>query len=319
MTRSTSIPAVQSALEDGTFGAWVFRCNPRFYDLGPDIETGRLGGSWSMPNGSNYRLALMAEGQDVLLSVGGGSELTSGVWGRGRLTGEVFREVLIPGRSWTDRDRARTRESWAPLDLKFWSHPVERDRLKQDPTTSHSEFVRAPQVTPSFVTLEELTAIESLRGADTVLPVSTADGRKPSAQRSAATSTSRSSLSDAPTGHPRSQVEKAAIRTVISHFADQGYSVVDRQHERRIGFDLEFTKPGESSLHVEVKGRGSQSSTVVLTYSEMLAAVNDPQWRLALVPLALSTSAVVTVYRGDQLLREILPKQRGIDAARASR
>lgn len=69
---------------------------------------------------------------------------------------------------------------------------------------------------------------------------------------------------------------------------------------------------------MEVKGRGSNSTSVTLTYSEQLAAIQNKNWHLALVAQAL-TQPKLSLHTGSDLHRTILGKSRGIDTASQGR
>lgn len=83
------------------------------------------------------------------------------------------------------------------------------------------------------------------------------------------------------------QVEEAAVNLVIETYRQEGWQVVSVE-ERKCGFDLLCARDGEEA-HVEVKGVAGEDRRFVITAGELLRAVDDDQFVLALVTSALSS------------------------------
>lgn len=96
-------------------------------------------------------------------------------------------------------------------------------------------------------------------------------------------------------------VESAAIRKVVRHFEDGGWSV--RSVERvKCGFDLECQKD-RVVKNVEVKGVRSAEPCFIVTAGEVDQARKNPNFVLVVVTSALSASPVVTKYDGEEFCR----------------
>jgi hypothetical protein len=104
-----------------------------------------------------------------------------------------------------------------------------------------------------------------------------------------------------PWNRPEKAVEDAAIRYVKAKLQRGGYKV--RSREREIcGYDLHAVRDGEE-LHVEVKGVSGDSPRFFISRTELKAAEEDPDWRLAVVLRARSRPRVKSFIPGKRLKR----------------
>ena len=88
------------------------------------------------------------------------------------------------------------------------------------------------------------------------------------------------------TAEQNAQVEQAAMNTVRAHFESQGWKVEDVSRAN-VGWDL-TARRGAATTHIEVKGVSGTRPHFLLTVNEHATAQSDPQWRLAVVTLALT-------------------------------
>jgi hypothetical protein len=151
------------AVDRARLGAWLLKCNPVLWDLRGLIDSGvdRLT-SWAVQPG--YRAELVAPGDRVLFWVSGAGRdgLPRGVWGLGHTTAEV--------EPWVETDRGRWRSGSAhhgvrarvEVDIRLLRSPVTDEEL-QRAGIDRLEVQRQPfMANPSFVTRDELSAIEPL-------------------------------------------------------------------------------------------------------------------------------------------------------------
>lgn len=127
-----------------TLGAWVIKCNPRKTPVGPMQAAGETKPSWCVA--ANYRSRLIRPGQRVLFWVS--SHPQRGVWGAGRVTGEL-----------TDEDG----RLHVPVHIPLFPHPLTASRLLSIPGLTSMEVFRSPQqANPSWVSTAELALLAPL-------------------------------------------------------------------------------------------------------------------------------------------------------------
>ena len=108
---------------------------------------------------------------------------------------------------------------------------------------------------------------------------------------------------------PNKAVEVAAIKFVKAKLGRAGYRVRSRENEI-CGYDLHATR-GVNELHVEVKGLSGETRCFFITRTELKAADQDSNWRLAIVLHVLSRPHMPAYISGRRLrqLFDIEPSQ----------
>lgn len=135
-----------------TLGAWLLKCNPRVTDLDALIEQGVQ--TWCVQD--NYRSALCAAGQPVVLWVSGstGGTPIPGVWATGHLTGPA---------TWRAPADDLAAKYVVPLALDFLPAPLSREVIAAHPDLRDLEVVRQPHMSnPGFITQKQLQALTLL-------------------------------------------------------------------------------------------------------------------------------------------------------------
>jgi EVE domain len=125
-------------------GAWVIKCNPNRTDVEPMCAAGQTKPSWCVAD--NYRSRLIRPGHRVLFWVS--AHPRRGIWGAGRITGEV---TVEDGRL------------HAPVHIPLFAEPVTAVELSAITGLRSLEVLRSPQqANPSWVSTTELALIEPL-------------------------------------------------------------------------------------------------------------------------------------------------------------
>jgi len=97
-------------------------------------------------------------------------------------------------------------------------------------------------------------------------------------------------------------VEELAVRFVTKHYQDSGW-VVKSVEADKVGYDLECTK-SKQTLRVEVKGVSGGKPEFIMTKNEIAAAGTNPDFMLALVTEARSSTPRLKHYKGRELLQK---------------
>lgn len=127
-----------------TLGAWVIKCNPHKTPVGAMQDAGETKPSWCVA--ANYRSRLIRTGQRVLFWVS--SHPQRGVWGAGRVTGEL-----------TDEDG----RLHVPVHISLFPQPLTAAELLSIPGLTSMEVFRSPQqANPSWVSTAELALLAPL-------------------------------------------------------------------------------------------------------------------------------------------------------------
>ncbi len=125
-------------------GAWVIKCNPRMTPIDPMRSAGRAKPVWCVAD--NYRSRLIRPGQRVLFWVT--SHPRRGIWGAGRVTGEV-----------TEQDGGLH----VPVHIPLLAEPLTAASLFLIPGLREMEVFRSPQqANPSWVTKTEMAVLAPL-------------------------------------------------------------------------------------------------------------------------------------------------------------
>lgn len=144
---------------------------------------------------------------------------------------------------------------FVPLYLPFLADPVPRQVLERDPVLRYAGVLSRPfAANPSWLSTAEWAALQDLLG-----PLATDDPR--------------------PAAGP--EVETVAVAVVRAELEDDGWQVRSVETDN-LGWDLEATRARQRRL-VEVKGRGPDSLTVLLTANEVKAAHDQAGWELAVL------------------------------------
>jgi hypothetical protein len=142
-----------ATLRDGTeVAAWMFKANPEVWDVLGAIRHGEPIDSWPMV--SSYRVDLVAPGQPCALWVTGGrGAKTTGLWGRGVITGEPYWEVV--------ERKPDEPKPWVEFEMEFLDDAIPLLELASDERFARAEIIRAPRVSsPVALTAEQLSAID---------------------------------------------------------------------------------------------------------------------------------------------------------------
>lgn len=99
-------------------------------------------------------------------------------------------------------------------------------------------------------------------------------------------------------------VERAAMELVVAEYTRDGWSLTDVSSEK-LGWDMTATKEAETH-RLEVKGVSGVNPTVLLTKNEHAHAVDDRDWRLAVVTQAL-TNPTLTVFEPHEVIPNSTP------------
>ncbi len=170
MAKNSKLTDRKVSLEN--LGAWVFKCNPKDFDIAAWIAEGN---DWvtSWTTADNYRSEfLLAVGQPAILWVSGptkGAKVLPGIWGIGFVTGSAYlvervtKAEVKKNRYQINIEKGQEAGYEVPLDVEILSKPLDRKILKQDPILKNAEVFRQPQGSnPSFLTKEEYAALRRL-------------------------------------------------------------------------------------------------------------------------------------------------------------
>lgn len=285
-------------ITENNLGAWLIKCDPEAkFDLpgamadGMDVIT-----RWSVVPG--YRADMMAPNDKIILWVSGnGLRMSRGIWGVGRVTGEVepdgtddyFSDVNY----WLDQDARNAVELFLPVEIPIFDEAVEAADLLAA-GIEDLEVQRQPQGSnPSWVSKGQMERLEKL------LPDWTDDVPEDGSVTV--------SGNGAGFGSPeKNAVVEAIAMAVVIKFYGADWRAKDVSADK-VGWDITFThkKSGEVA-RVEVKGVSGVKPIVLLTANEIRAAENRESWHLAVVTHALSAPAV-TEYTADEALAAAKP------------
>lgn len=230
-----------AAFEAGQFGAWVLTCNPQVFDPRNMIESEYMVGAWTVNPRATSRTALMEQGQRVLMWVTGGSEeFGRGMWGAGTLTAPVVTDDFDYSPGWVVT-REREQEMFVEFEMDMFQAPVAAKQLREDDMLAGIEPLRAPQVTPGFLTLPELERLNELMEVSYYqLPVDPL----PANWR-------RIEKREYPLFEHRRKTELIAMAVATEHYERLGYEALDVSRER-VGWDITFVSEVHGTKNVEV-------------------------------------------------------------------
>lgn len=300
-TPTSHFAAPDRPVTDETLGAWVFKCNPKVYDLPAQIADGeRFIDSWSVA-GNNYRSVMIGSGHKAILWMSGPETGSAprGIWGIGWTTGTMFDASTLGSGYWVDQEQAAAVESMVPTAIQILDQAdrLEAHELRAVPALQDLEVFTSPQQSnPSWVSKDQLAALEKL------LP----SWPKPDAVPTTPISVGGkgAGFGDAETNR---RVEMAAMTAVATYLETQWDAQVDDVSAQNLGWDLTATLPRGEQWHIEVKGVRGTRPVVLLTVNECRAASVDDSWELAVVTEALSDNPVVRIYEADQMLNNSQP------------
>lgn len=99
-------------------------------------------------------------------------------------------------------------------------------------------------------------------------------------------------------------VEELAVRFVTKHYQELGWLVRSVEADK-VGYDLECAK-GKQTLRVEVKGVSGTKPEFIMTKNEIAAAETNPDFMLALVTEARSSTPRLKQYSGRELCEKFI-------------
>jgi hypothetical protein len=273
-------------------GAWVFKCNPKTWDLETFVADGHTHiESWSVAN--NYRSELIQHGQRALFWVSGAEDgaMPRGIWGYGWTIGTLRFVAQAPENYWVDDYKRIDSHCFAPTDLDLLDAPLTSAELKQLKALDDLEVLRQPFASnPSWVNQSQLATIEDL------LPPWPELG-EPAGQ--AITVSDRGAGFGDPVTNKL--IENAAVDAVTDYYRDQYHCEVTDVGSQKLGWDLSCVAPNGTLYRVEVKGVAGAKPSILLTRNELRSAREDPNWELAVVTKALSNPTVSIYYPEDVL------------------
>ena len=136
--------APKRSVTSAALGAWVIKCNPRMTPVDPMRSAGQAKPAWCVAD--NYRSRLIRPGQRVLFWVI--SHPRRGIWGDGRVTGEV-----------TERDGGL----YVPVHIPLFAEPLTAATLSLIAGLRGMEVFRSPQqANPSWVSRTEMAVLAPL-------------------------------------------------------------------------------------------------------------------------------------------------------------
>ena len=150
----------------GTLGSWLVRCNPAKWDLPGYLAAGGTQVD-SLSVVDNYRSAMMAPGDRILLWVSGNGRLMArGIWGLGHVTAAVRDEPAgpAPDRSslWLDERTRRGVSHAVFVDIPLLDTPITDAELKSA-AIDDLEVQRVPMGSnPSWLSKEQLSRVGPL-------------------------------------------------------------------------------------------------------------------------------------------------------------
>lgn len=276
----------------GNLGAWLLRCNPDVWDLRGFIEDGGTNiTEWDVAR--NYRSAMMAEGQRVVLWVTGNKQgLGRGIWGMGHVTNAAH-DPIPAGLAeeeagyWLEGEASGIDHDSVATDIPLLSEPLLETDLRAAGITD-LEVQRQPQgQNPSWVSKSQLASLEALLPP---WPVAADD------RRQMTVSSREAGFGDAA---QNKIVEMAAMQAVSAMYKQDGWRVEDVS-DRNYGWDLACSR-GTESYKLEVKGVSGDRPSVLLTANELRAAREESDWWLAVVTRAVSSPSVIE-YSADEAI-----------------
>lgn len=144
-------------------GAWIIKCHPTLTDL--DALLPAAENAIRRCVSDNYRSALLAPGQRVLLWLSGPSR-RRGLWGSGWVTGEATYRAAPPANDEPTGDHrgpAAPPRLSVPLVIHRFTHPVPADEISAVPDLRALEVLRQPfAANPSWISRPELRALNPL-------------------------------------------------------------------------------------------------------------------------------------------------------------
>ena len=280
-----------------TLGAWIFKCNPKIFDIQGFIDEGNHWvDDWTIAD--NYRSNFLLAGQPAILWVSGPTQGSKGdpipgIWGIGHTAGTSqwsawIETDKIENGFWIDKKKGQAANYWVPLDLDLLKKPLARKIIKEDPILRNAEIFRQPQGSnPTFLNREEYQALRML------IKKWPAPAEEPDIEISVG-----STGAGFGSAETNKIVEERAMTLVAAHYKSNGYRVVDVS-SKKLGWDLTATSRIDvrNIRHVEVKGVSGNSPKVFLTRNESKKATENPLWELAVVVKALSKKPKVFLYR----------------------
>lgn len=236
------------------------------------IESEYMVGAWTVNPRATSRTSLMEPGQRVLMWVTGGSEeFGRGMWGAGTLTAPVATDDFDYSPGWVVT-REREQEMFVEFEMDMFQAPVGTDRLLEDDLLAGIEPLRAPQVTPGFLTLPELERLNELMEVSYYqLPVDPL----PANWR-------RIDRREYPLFEHRRKTELIAMSVATEHYEELGYEALDVSRDR-VGWDITFVSKVDGRKNVEVKGLSRSQPVVSLTRNELRKAKSNPHWELVVI------------------------------------
>jgi hypothetical protein len=151
---------VRQQLTRDDIGGWLFKCNPREWDIEAALRDGQRIDSWRVRE--NYRLSLIRPGDPAVVWVTGsaGANPEAGIWAVGYTTGDLFDGH--GGDYWVNEERGQQLAVYAGL-LMWPIAVVPRERIAAHPATNDLEILRQAQISnPSYLTPEHHEAIASM-------------------------------------------------------------------------------------------------------------------------------------------------------------
>jgi hypothetical protein len=291
---------VAQSINDDNFGAWVIKCDPKVWDLKAFLDAGEdYIYDWSVKD--NYRTRRMTPGDPIVFWVSGSAKatLSAGVWGVGYVTAPVNVEVtgeleapdvIADDGYWLDLDAKRGARIFVKTNIQMLETPITRDRIRLVTELSNIEPLRQPQMSnPNWLNTTEWAALQDLLGEFALAP---ADPAEVGAWLDAAET-------QQPDPFTRRIIEVGAVAFVIEHLGEFGWEVEDVQGQN-VGWDLTARRASEVA-RIEVKGRGLDSSAVLLSTNEIRAAQIESGWELAVVTGVL-TSPKLSWYDSQAVL-----------------
>jgi hypothetical protein len=292
-----TLVAVRAITKDN-LGAWLIKCDPEAkFDLPGAIADGMQNiTSWSVVSG--YRADMMAPNDKTILWVSGnGRRMARGIWGIGRVKGEVEPndddEYFSDVNYWLDQDARNAVELFVPVHIPLFDQAVDARDLVGAGVTD-LEVQRMPQGSnPSWVSRDQLERLEHSLPA---WPSEVAAGV---------------SIAVTPTGAGFGSPAKNAVVEAIAMAEVIKFYGPDWRHQdvsmKNVGWDITFThRTSREVAKVEVKGVSGSKPIVLLTANEIAAAENEVGWQLAVVTSALSSPKVVK-FTADETTKAASP------------
>ncbi|WP_214514793.1 protein NO VEIN domain-containing protein [Rhodococcus sp. WY5] len=285
-------PATSSGdVTEDNLGAWVFKCNPKVWDLRQYMKDGNDSiDDWSVVD--NYRSEMIRNGQRAILWASGPEvgQTPRGIWGIGWTTGQRYPSVDETQGYWTDEDKRHSVQWFAPTDITLMKEPLTAAEIRDYSGLEDLEVFRSPQgANPSWISKDQLARLHDLlegwpeHEAGSGEPITVGAG-------------------GAGFGDPQTNkmIEDAAVDTATDHYTNLGYEVED-VGARSLGWDLTCIHASGDIRRVEVKGVSGPTPSILLTSNEIRSAREDENWELAVVTRAL-TKPTLAAYTASEVL-----------------